>query len=142
MHFKHGYARKGQVTRLFNIWRGMLKRCNPLCNQHGIRRYAARGITVCPEWQDFEPFRIWSVSNGYTDDLTIERIDNDAGYSPENCRWATFQDQCRNRRTTNWIEANGERKPLVAWLETTGVTRAAYHARIVKGWDQARALGF
>lgn len=84
-------------TRLYRIWHGMLDRCNNH-NRHEYKYYGGRGITVCPEWMKFEPFYEWSISHGYSDDLTIDRIDNDGNYEPNNCRWVTMQVQTRNRR--------------------------------------------
>jgi len=84
-------------TRLYKVWRNMLDRCgNP--NANGFPDYGGRGITVCDEWRKFEPFAEWSFSNGYADDLSIDRVDNDRGYSPGNCRWATALQQARNKR--------------------------------------------
>ena len=90
----------GTGTRLYNIWRGMKTRCtNPHATQYA--RYGGRGITICPEWlHDFASFRDWALSNGYRDDLTIDRIDNDMGYFPDNCRWATIREQSLNRSTS------------------------------------------
>ena len=83
---------------LYSRWNNMKSRChNP--NNPSYKDYGARGITVCDEWRnDFKAFYDWSMANGYQDDLTIDRTDNDRGYSPDNCRWVTMEVQCTNRR--------------------------------------------
>lgn len=90
---KHGLS----GGRIYRIYRLMRYRCE---NQKSksFKDYGARGIAVCPGWSRFEGFRDWALSNGYADDLTIDRRDNDKGYSPDNCRWIPKAEQSKNRR--------------------------------------------
>lgn len=87
----------GTNTRLYRIWQAMRDRTgNPRASRYSY--YGGRGIAVCAEWQEFEPFQQWSLANGYADNLSIDRIDVDGNYEPSNCRWATQLQQVRNRR--------------------------------------------
>ena len=92
-HLMHG----GKGTRLYNIWKNARQRCrNPKAPDYTI--YGARGVTFAPVWDDFAAFREWAMSNGYRDDLTLDRIDPDGGYCPDNCRWVTWKEQRHNQR--------------------------------------------
>lgn len=94
MNTTHG----GTHTRLYSIWASMKTRClNP--NSKAYHYYGGRGISICDEWKDnFSAFRDWALSNGYRDDLTLDRIDSDKDYSPENCKWSTWHEQRINQR--------------------------------------------
>lgn len=91
-----GKADPTRRTRVYRIWGAMKWRCNPQ-NEKNKKYYADKGITVCKEWLDFKPFYEWAMSNGYADNLTIDRIDPNGNYCPENCRWTTSQVQSINR---------------------------------------------
>jgi len=136
-HKKHGESR----SRLFKVWGNMKKRCyNP--NDKHFYRYGGRGITVCEEWrQSFEAFREWANANGYTDELTIDRIENNKGYSPENCRWATAKTQSNNRSTNRLLTFNGETKTLAQWSEEAGMKPRTLTRRLDRWkWSIADAL--
>ena len=108
--FKHGMSN----TRIYTIWSGMIQRCcNP--NAKNYPRYGGRGITICEEWKEFKNFYDWSKISGYTDNLTIESLDNNGNYCPENCTWITKQNQMRNTRRNHYIKYNDEELTLTEW---------------------------
>lgn len=127
-------------TRLYGIWLNMRDRCN---NENNKRydRYGRRGIRVCKEWDDFLVFKKWANENGYSDDLTIDRINNDSDYSPDNCRWVAGALQARNRSNNSVYEIDGERKSLAEWCEIYNMPYFTVFSRVKKyGWDIERAL--
>lgn len=89
---KHGKHK----DKIYKVWTSLKQRCNnPNCT--GYYRYGGRGISYCEEWEQFKPFYDWSISHGYEEGLTIDRIDNDGNYEPNNCRWVTHKENCNNR---------------------------------------------
>ena len=111
-------------SRLWRIWTEMKNRChsrNP--------NYGGRGISVCEEWMDFSAFKEWALSNGYRDDLTIDRRDVNGNYCPDNCRWLTMKEQQNNRRNNLRVEFNGEVHTLSEWSDILGVNYKALWRR-------------
>ena len=141
--------------RLYRIWKGMLHRCyNPKSFAYKI--YGGRGIDVCEEWRDdLFAFREWALSHGYADDLSIDRIDSDKGYSPDNCRWATAKEQnshlhprwtftakrkCIRKKVKTWV-IDGVEKSVEQWCEEYGMSRNAVLYRVnTKGMSPYEAL--
>lgn len=125
----------------YHTWWGMHQRCyNP--EHHNYPRYGARGIKVCEEWHDLSTFIKWCESTiGYkNDEYTIDRIDNNGDYCPENCKWSTRKEQARNRRITVKLCVNGETKALTEWAEIYNIPESTIRQRIKAGWDEERAV--
>lgn len=135
----HGDNRKGHRARLYTVWSGMMDRCYRPKNQK-YDLYGGRGITVCTEWHDYETFRAWALLNGYRDDLTIDRKDNDGNYCPENCRWATDVEQSNNRRNNHLVTYDGETHTMAEWARIKGMSWATLQHRIYRGWSLERAF--
>ena len=126
-------------TRLYRIWSNMIQRCsNPKNNAYLM--YGAKGVSVCAEWKVFNAFCQWAMSNGYDDGLSIDRIDNSKGYSPDNCRWATSQEQTDNRVCVRYVFFNGKTQTLKKWAEETGIPYDRLSWRIRNGWPIEKAL--
>jgi len=105
------------------------------CRDKDQPYYGSRGISVCEAWQDYAVFRAWAVAHGYQRDLTIERDDNDRGYDPNNCRWASMADQNRNHRNT--VKIAGEVASTVA--KRNGIAGTTFHDRLKRGWTVQKA---
>ena len=137
LNTKHGSTN----TRLFRIWASMKTRCGNK-NTANYEDYGGRGIFVCDEWKDdFAAFEKWALENGYNDRLSIDRIDNDKGYFPENCRWATMKQQQNNRRSNRLVEYNGEIHTVSEWAEMKNLRYDSLLARLNSGrYTVERAL--
>ena len=140
-------------SRLNIIFRGMKYRCyNP--NNKDYKRYGGRGIKICDEWLNpehaknahnstvgFQTFKKWALENGYAENLTIDRIDVNKGYSPENCRWVSIKVQCNNRRNNLYITYKGKTQSISKWAEELGIKRQKIVDRLWKlGWSIERTL--
>jgi hypothetical protein len=129
----HGMSR----TRIYNVWKQIFQRCeNKDCPSY--KNYGARGIGVCEEWRDFAVF--YSEMGDCPVGYSLERRDNNLGYSKINCRWATSKEQHSNKRTNHFLELNGERHTVGNWSEKTGIEVSTLFARLGYGWSVERAL--
>ena len=137
------YTKSATSSFIYTTWLGMRQRCyDP--NAEKYKNYGGRGIRICDDWyNDFSKFYTWSLKNGAKKGLTIDRIDNDGNYEPNNCRWVSLKTQARNKTTTRYITCNGITKPLCVWSEELGIGESTIRARIDKyGYTIPQALGF
>lgn len=129
----------GRRTHLANVYHNMKSRCdNP--NSNIYKWYGARGIKVCPEWARFDAFAKWAMANGYNENLTIDRIDNDGDYCPENCRWSTLRDNCNNRHNNHRIVHDNETRTMQQWADQKNMNVVTLSGRLAKGWSAERAI--
>ena len=130
---KHGMA----STRIYRIWQGMKRRCYNK-NQPHYKTYGARGITVCEEWRNsFDSFYTWSMENGYSSDLSIDRKDNNGNYEPSNCRWADEKTQADNKRSTKHVTYKGKQVNISELSRITGIQRKTLSRRIAANPDKS-----
>ena len=132
----HGMKR----TRLYYLWSNMKARCyNPKADS--FKYYGGKGIKVCEEWKkNFVEFYKWSIENGYRDDLTIDRINNNKNYSPDNCKWATMKEQQNNRGNNHTLFFNGESHTLAEWADILGIKYSYLHDRLRRGWNMDKII--
>lgn len=130
IHGKYG-------ERIYRIWSNMLRRCD--YEKHvSYKNYGGRGIKVCDQWRGehgFEDFYKWAVDNGYSDGLTIDRIDVNGNYEPDNCRWITNAEQQNNKRNNNRISYKGEVKTLAEWCRELNIEYSKTQLRLSRGWS-------
>lgn len=123
-------------TRLYEIWRGMKRRCND-SKRKEYQIYGGRGIKVCKEWEtSFGTFRNWALNNGYNDTLTIERNDVNGNYEPSNCKWATKEEQANNRRDNKFLTHNGKTLTIAQWAKELNIHENTLRNRMQKGWSE------
>ena len=134
---RHGGYVGRKPTRTMRIWKNMIQRtCNPNCPMYA--RYGGAGIGVCESWQTFE--RFLSDMGQAPDDLTLERVDNNKGYGPDNCKWATYTEQNRNKSSSKNLTLNGKTQVAVAWIQELGLTDSKVYKRIRRGWSDEEVL--
>lgn len=133
MRRTHGMSHQ----RLHNIWCTMRERCFN-SNYHKYDLYGGRGISICDEWESFESFMQWSLENGYSNDLTIDRIDGSGNYCPENCRWVNQKVQQNNRTNNRLLEWNGKVQNIQQWADELGVPYHTLYCRFHRGWNVER----
>lgn len=132
-------GKKFSNRRIGSIWRGIILRCNdPKYRRY--EDYGGRGISVCAEWLDGEVFSKWAIENGYKDNLSIDRINNDGNYEPKNCRWTTNKVQSSNRRSTRYVKFNGKRQTYSQWETELKMNTGTIGGRIRRGWSVSEAL--
>lgn len=134
-----GTTHNSTKTRLYKIWSGMHERCYREKHPH-YKDYGGRGITICEEWNDFSRFKEWACQSGYSDALTLDRIDNNCNYEPYNCRCVTMKEQQNNRRSNHFLEYSGERHTITEWSEKTGIPKTTIRMRVQAGWGAEEAL--
>jgi hypothetical protein len=127
-------------TKIYSTWKHMKERCqNP--NSKDYKRYGGRGICVCPEWQHFEVFYEWAIKNGYQEKLSLDRIDNSKGYTPDNCRWVTVDVQANNTRRNHYLSYNGKTQTMKQWADELGIRYLTLANRINNlHWSDEKAL--
>lgn len=137
----HGLSGGRHFTpRLYRIWRNMKSRCNNK-NTPKFKNHGGRGIALCEEWNRYENFHTWAVGSGYSDNLTIDRRDNNEGYFPENCRWVTARDQGNNKRTNHRVAIGETTKTISEWCDGDLKKANAVYGRINRyGWTPEKAV--
>lgn len=129
------YARTHGLTShpLYSTWSGMIQRCtNP--NAQNYERYGGRGVDVCEKWRtNFDSFYNWAMTHGYSEELTLDRQDNDLGYTPENCRWVDLCTQQNNTRRNHYVTYNDETRTIAEWSRLFGVNHETLRYRVDHG---------
>lgn len=127
-------------TKIYSKWLSMKARCyKKSCK--GYKNYGGRGIKVCDDWKNsFITFYEWAIKNGYQDNLTIERIDVNGNYEPDNCKWITNTEQQNNKKNNTYIIYNGDKHTIAEWSRIMGINKNTISGRLRKGWTTKRVL--
>jgi hypothetical protein len=137
---KHGLSGgRNKITHLYNVWLAMRQRCLNK-NNPNYKNYGQRGIRICEEWDDYEIFHNWAMSNGFAENFTIERIDNNSGYNPSNCTWIPQSKQSCNTRRNKRITFNGKTRILKEWATELEIKYDTLFGRLARGWDVKEAF--
>jgi hypothetical protein len=136
--YKHGAARGGRTTPEYRSWRAALDRCHNKNSPH-YPRYSGRGIKVCPRWRKSFAAFLAGVGPKPSASHSLDRVNNEGGYEPGNCRWATREQQGRNKRTNRVLEYHGELATAVEWAERAGIPYKVFLVRL-RHWSVARAI--
>ena len=143
-------------SRLSSIYRSMKNRCYNV-KSINYKWYGGRGISICSEWinkekasipntnirnttKGFLAFRTWALSNGYKEDLTLDRINGDKDYSPDNCKWVTMKEQNNHTKHNRMCCYNGQTRPLVQWCEILNLNYSKVNQRLWRGWSVEKAF--
>lgn len=133
------YIHGASLTPLGHVWQSMMARCeNP--KHKAYPNYGGRGISVCKEWHDYQTFKTWAESNGYDSGLQLDRIDNNQGYFPENCRFVSCKVNQNNKRSNRRLEYQGETHTISEWNDILGFPRSLINRRLYAGWSVEKAL--
>ena len=132
---KHGMCK----TRLYRIWCNMKTRTGNNKHKH-YKYYGGKGIAVCSEWIEFKGFMEWALNNGYSEKMTLDRIDQDGDYEANNCRFITMKQQSRNKKNNRMVTYDGKTKCLADWAKELGLGQTTLRHRLLNGWDVEKAF--
>ena len=138
--YLHGHKTADGGSREYHCYNAMRARCHNPKTPH-FERYGGRGIKVCDRWRESFTAFLEDMGRCPSPRHSLDRINNDGDYEPDNCRWATPVDQANNRRSSKWITYNGDTRTQAQWARAIGVTQGTLHARLKAGWPVDRALG-
>ncbi|MBW7573895.1 hypothetical protein [Caproiciproducens faecalis] len=129
-----------KTNQLYRCWENIKSRCSNPKDSH-YHYYGEKGVTVCDDWKNsYSSFKSWALQNGFMPGLTIDRIDVNGNYCPENCRWITQKEQCSNRTSNRILTYNGVSHTVTQWSEIVGISANTIFARLDRGWSTEKSL--